>query len=281
MEVTATISPFQKSWKYIYKDVDDLTGKEINIEIDNRTFKNLVKIHDLTIVKRELKGDTLTILYKELANTVLADAVFRPILFSTAMVQAILDGRKTQTRRIIKPQPSKQLFDVKMGYWSEEPENLKHPYVKGKYQVGDIMWVRETFEIVPIEMAAITENYSDVRKKIKYKADDGEAFIKWKPSIFMPKEACRIFLKVTNVRVERLQDISEQDAIAEGIEEIAKTTRQSIYKNYIPDDILGFAAPENSFKSLWESINGKESWNKNPWVFVYDFERIERPLGFC
>jgi len=68
MEVTATISPFQKSWKYIYKDVGDLTGKEINIEIDNRTFKNLVKIHDLTIVKRELKGDTLTILYKEIVN---------------------------------------------------------------------------------------------------------------------------------------------------------------------------------------------------------------------
>ena len=84
---------------------------------------------------------------------------------------------------------------------------------------------------------------------------------KWKPSIFMPREACRIFLKVTNVRVERLQDISDHDVIAEGIV-MEKTP---------------FIEPCNAFASLWESINGIGSWALNPWVWVYEFKQIEKP----
>jgi|SRR5690554_841295 len=219
------------------------------------------------------------------ANTVLADAVFRPILFSTPMVQAILDGRKTQTRRIIKPQPTKQLSfsGTFKKHWSENVSDLKLPYFQAKYQKGDIMWVRETFEVVPVEMASIKENRSDVRMKIKYKADGGQSFLRWKPSIFMPKKACRIFLKVTNVRVERLQNISEEDAISEGVEVICPAPLLFRYKNYWDnvDQHPHLSSAKFSFRSLWETINGLSSWNENPWVWVYDFERIERPLGFC
>lgn len=172
---------------------------------------------------------------------------FKPILFSTPMVQAILRGDKTQTRRIIKPQPSKQLFDVNMGYWSEEPENLKQPYFKATYRVGDIMWVRETFQ--------------PITKGFKYKADgiytEGHPANKWKPSIFMPKEACRIFLKVTNIRVERLQDISNSDIVKEGAASFGCCTKKL------------------NWQILWEKINGIESWKDNPWVFVYEFERTD------
>jgi hypothetical protein len=213
------------------------------------------------------------------AKQLLADAVFRPILFSTPMVQAILKGRKTQTRRIIKPEPLKQLFDVNMGYWSEEPADLKQPYIKSKYKVGDIMWVRETFTIKkPIDAEQDWESFG-------YKSDGYELMPdeKWKPSIFMTKDACHIFLKVTNVRVERLQEISVMDAINEGIQKtwISDDEKSTMWKNYINNGKGSYHHPVKSFSSLWESINGKESWDRNPWVWVYDFERIERPLGFC
>lgn len=210
------------------------------------------------------------------ANTVLADAVFRPILFSTPMVQAILDGRKTQTRRIIKPQPTKQLSfsDTFKKHWSENVSDLKLPYFEAKYQIGDIMWVRETWSEGCIENGEHTG--------IRYKADDENFKVKWRPSIFMPKSACRIFLKVTNVRVERLQDISEQDAIAEGIEsnENDMPAYFHCYKDYCINNNFDLDAL-GSFQTLWQSINGKENWKSNPWVWVYDFERVERPLGFC
>lgn len=214
------------------------------------------------------------------ANTVLADAIFRPILFSTPMVQAILKGRKTQTRRIIKPQPLRQLFDVNMGYWSEEPTDLKQPYIKSKYKVGDIMWVRETFAIKkPIDAEQDWETFG-------YKSDGYELMPdeKWKPSIFMPKEACRIFLEVTDVRVERLQDISNEDALKEGISNhyLLKSNGYTHYTR--PDKFIPIGsedAERTSFFSLWMSINGADSLDKNPWVWVYEFKRIERPSGFC
>lgn len=209
----------------------------------------------MNMKKQSINNETATDGY-----TVLADAIFRPILFSTPMVQAILKGRKTQTRRIIKPQPLRQLFDVNMGYWSEEPADLKQPYIKSKYKVGDIMWVRETFAIKkPIDAEQDWESFG-------YKSDGYELMPdeKWKPSIFMPKEACRIFLEVKHVRVERLMDISEDDAIREGIANGAYAV-----------------SPVSSFRKLWQSINGKDSWDKNPWVWVYEFKRVDRPSGFC
>lgn len=209
------------------------------------------------------------------ADMVLEAGSFKPILFSTPMVQAILRGSKTQTRRLVKPQPSKQLFDVNMGYWSEEPENLKQPYFKAKYNVGDIMWVRETFHPkrhslptgLPFEYKATAEEDGNPTDEV------------WKPSIFMPKEACRIFLKVTNIRVERLENITEEDAISEGILCCKKENRTGLaffdYSGKTTPVSFNFDSPIDSFKTLWQSINGVESWKDNPWVFVYEFERTE------
>lgn len=100
---------------------------------------------------------------------------------------------------------------------------------------------------------------------------------KWKPSLFMPKEACRIWLEVTNVRLERLQDISEEDAIAEGVisEKIDAIHK---WKDYSRQGYLPIA--KFSFFSLWEKINGKESVSENPWVWVYEFKKVEMPINF-
>jgi hypothetical protein len=201
----------------------------------------------------------------------------RPILFSTPMVQAILDKRKTQTRRIIKPQPIEATYG-KMMYGELEltMNSLKN---HSKYQIGDIIWVRETWQ------------YSDdLEHPYLYKQKELEeltpAFFKlmtWKPSIFMPKEVCRTFLVCTDVRVERLNDISEKDAIAEGIIEYA----YGYWKNYTslfsggrPKTNIDFKSPCDSFKTLWQSINGKGSWEANPWVWAYDFKQTERPSNF-
>ena len=175
---------------------------------------------------------------------------FRPILFSTPMVQAILDGRKTQTRRVIKPQPLDVVTYADQRVWY--PEVIKCPY-----EVGDLLWVRETF--IRIENAI--DNYY-------YKTDKGVSG-KWKPSIFMPKEACRLFLQVKNIRVEQLQDITEEDAFAEG----AKHGR------FYGLGQIGGSTREGFFE-LWETINKKGSVNKNPWVWVIEFEKIEKPENF-
>jgi hypothetical protein len=120
--------------------------------------------------------------------------------------------------------------------------------------------------------------------KRHYKASVSWAFLEaaklyWKPSIHMPKEAARMFLKILNVRVERLQDISNEDCISEGIE-IEGTEEEFIfYKNYQYADEK-HQVPRNSFISLWEKINGAGSWNKNPFVWVYEYEIIKKPENF-
>lgn len=217
---------------------------------------------------------------------------YKPILFSTEMVQAILEGRKTQTRRIIKPQPifygrnderiavefRKNIFEF-YDVMRNDPFSILFS-LKLKFELGDILWVRESFE------------YSDELDepfwyKQKYKEDyTQEAFerIKWKPSIHMPKEAARIFLEVTNVRVERLKDISEEDAIAEGIDK-----KGDLYFNYFESKLLGKVLqkeyfykeiPKVSFMSLWSKINGIDSWKANPWVWVYEFKQVHHPKDF-
>ena len=109
----------------------------------------------------------------------------------------------------------------------------------------------------------------------------------FKPSIHMPKEACRLFLKIISIKIERLQDISKGDAIKEGIEPIVDIVSSSVehrYKNYLETKIyfgVDFGlSPKESFKSLWESIHGKESFDLDPWVWVIEFEKIERPADF-
>lgn len=197
-----------------------------------------------------------------------------PILFSTAMVQALLDKRKTMTRRIVKSieiteNEGKFNFQSKKA-WGQNvsKENLTDsflgfgsecPYGKP----GDVLWVRETFSVEHIENGKHTG--------FQYKADDLIRNIRWKPSLFMPKEACRIFLEITNIRVERLQDISEEDAMDEG-------TGVMLYRNEFWEGDKD--CYRKLFKLLWQSINGADSWNKNPWVWVVEFKQVERPEGF-
>lgn len=189
------------------------------------------------------------------------------------MVQAILDGRKTQTRRIVKPQPSsgirKSVF-VKSGL-----EDGHGREIKPRYQPSDILWVRETWYYEE-HMHDLTEGEPDLASgryshRYVYKADNRDYPVNvgvgehgWKPSIHMPREAARIFLQVTNVRVERLQDITEEDAIAEGM---SKTLV----------DGVTFISAKGKFHALWDTLYAKRGhpWENNPWVWVYEFMRIE------
>lgn len=181
----------------------------------------------------------------------------KPILFSTEMVKAILEGRKTQTRRIIKPQPNKSVTDIiSLGnnFVSAYPNRMAFkPFefsIKAKYQKGNILWVRETF-------LKLDNNFG-------YKAlltkEEAKRY-KWKPSIFMPKEACRLFLEVINVDVERIQDISDTNSLNEGIEILLPNLKP--YEDYCPYD---------EFRSLWIKINGEKSWNDNNWVWKIEFK---------
>ncbi len=222
----------------------------------------------------------------------------KPILFSTAMVQAILAGRKTQTRRAtglaqVNAAPNDwQLCwtqstmingkSVQFGAGFQSKINPKNGASLGEKcpygKPGDVLWVRETWANLNADFPSITPYYV-------YKADldhkDQHGPITWKPSIHMPKTACRLFLKITNIRVERLQDISEQDAKAEGV--IYYGNESGDYKNYSYNDKLGddwgVLTAKKSFKSLWGSINGKESWDANPWIWVVEFEQTEKPTN--
>lgn len=218
---------------------------------------------------------------------------YSPILFSTPMVQAILNGSKTQTRRVVKgldnlKEPFFQSL-VQHAYGkitfaslhSDEVVEPKCPYG----QIGDVLWVRETFHNCSFENDKCFLYKSDFDKNA---AD----LVKWKPGIHMPKDACRLFLKIKDVRVERLQDISEEDAKKEGVE----TKPYGSYPFFCTIDYLssqhsngfrpGFCADTgkqfiSSFTSLWRKIYGRDYWEANPWVWVIEFERIEKPINFC
>lgn len=216
---------------------------------------------------------------------------FIPILFSTPMVQAILDGRKTQTRRVIKGFTAEvngkyinfeyKTSKLKMSVGNVTFKNLNKPFLgiveESPYGVpGDILWVRETWHEV---------KKSNFNRNIPYlyKASSHETKVenyKWKPSIFMPKQACRLFLKVVSVRVERLQDISEEDAISEGVKMVGNlyNNYSAGYQHFGVGNLFQYA--KKSFASLWESINGEESWNSNPWVWVLEFCVIDKPSNF-
>jgi hypothetical protein len=171
-----------------------------------------------------------------------------PILFSTPMVQAILDGRKTMTRRVMKVQPEAFCGGVM------RPLLTTCPYG----WIGDRLWVRETWQ-------QGQRNGSDL--VLFYKAShekEVDEDIKWKPSIFMPRWASRITLEITGVRVERLQEIKEKDAKAEGSPTLKGC--QHTLKGY--RYLL-------SFERLWDSINGKKyPWSSNPWVWVIKFKKL-------
>lgn len=195
----------------------------------------------------------------------------RPILFSTPMIRAILEGRKSQTRRIVKKQPHTVGEWIMQGINWLFPNvnpyvNIKCPYGK----VGDVLWVRETFS--PIEF----EDGTHYRYKATFK-ENNCLKPKWKPSIFMPKEACRIKLEITDIRVERLQNITGEEALAEGISKVdGKVIGYpfGILFNY-SNGLNNYSSPKEAYSALWEKINGKGSWESNPWVWVIEFKRIQ------
>ncbi len=199
----------------------------------------------------------------------------RPILLNDEMVRAILEGWKTQTRRVIKPQPTlceRSGFRWKgyaYGIGSDHLEtqcNFARPACpQGK--PGDRLWVRETWCAVD-DTELDGERWVDYRATPKYSAEhpagwenapDSPEALKWRPSIHMPRWASRITLEITDVRVERLQDISEDDSMAEGI----------LFEGDQP-------SPRDNFSALWELINGPDSWDANPWVWVIEFKRVNQ-----
>lgn len=195
----------------------------------------------------------------------------KPIIFSTPMVQAILDGRKTQTRRIVKANiVDRFVLDDSGNILGSYTEGMHEAYPTiddAPYQEGDILWVRETWSIHECVkcQAGIPALGGECKCKYVYRASYGATDFRWKPSIHMPKEAARIFLKVTDVRVERLQDITEEDAIAEGM---SKT---------LADGVV-FISAKGNFHVFWDSLNIKRGygWDTNPWVWVIEFERINK-----
>ena len=206
----------------------------------------------------------------------------KPILFNAEMVCAILEGRKTVTRRVVKPQPpatahvSKVRSDYGWSFWEGNPE--KH-YMKPPFQAGDILWVRETWNCLPIP-----EPLRGTSKTYWYKADGAEPEDKWRPSIHMPREAARIFLRVTGVQVERLQDITEKEAGAEGPRKAFEYNTQDGPVITLDEDGYFYFG----FKALWNStIKAKDlshyGWEANPWVWVIEFERISKgeAVGRC
>ncbi len=211
----------------------------------------------------------------------------RPILFSGPMVRAILQGRKTMTRRVVMPQPeaSKVAWGCTAGQgygfrFGDENKRRNCPYG----DPGDRLWVRETFCTCHAVGHELDARYQVGCYRVGWprSGDSPCDDVKWRPSIHMPRCASRITLEIIAVRVERLQDISVKDAISEGIEQgaVYMSPDETAYRNYQDKDPITAnycLSPIASFQSLFNSINGKRpgcAWADNPWVWVVEFERV-------
>lgn len=236
-----------------------------------------------------------------------------PIIFSGPMVRAILEGRKSQTRRTAKPQPSAGVRDsvfVRSGLEDGHGRELRCPYG----QPGDRLWVRETHLLDPPidgSWPSVGDGFASIEdipgryrntKHVLYRADNNlSGDWCWRPSIHMPRWASRITLEITDVRVQRVQDISEEDAIAEGC--AARPFPGPWWQGYrdidgdlIHQEAVGEFPPDwmiephrmrdlshldvsarDAFHNLWDSINEKRGfgWNANPWVWALTFKRVE------
>lgn len=231
----------------------------------------------------------------------------KPMLFNTEMVRAILDGRKTMTRRIIKPQPPEsagKLIILNVPVDGIMPRIIVAGDdwgVNARYQPGDILWARETWRE---RWGMAYANYgtgsaypADDVREIEYKAGGNGFFMngcnfcpdeitvkwgeqsKWRPSIHMPKAAARIFLKVKSVKVERLQDITIEQAISEGAMHNPPAFSRAIMRDCrgqnLPYAIASFAVIWD--REIKKQDIGKYGWRANPWVWVIDFERVKKP----
>lgn len=204
----------------------------------------------------------------------------KPILFSGPMVRAILAGNKTQTRRVVKLDVAR---DNRFPIGPHTVMNIRDPKAVeyAPYRKGDVLWVRETWRehrgtdecgcggdicLCPPEGTPI----------FRADMDDGESV--WRPSIFMPKKHCRIFLKIVGVRTEWLRDLSHEDALSEGIIE-----QPGGFAVENPDGgWIRTVDPVQTFSTLWDVLNYKRGfgWDVSPWVWVYEFERTERPADW-
>jgi len=218
----------------------------------------------------------------------------RPIIFSSAMVRAILEGRKTQTRRVIKPQPTvteellrqrgawiagESLSDQVNAAWQHGFVDVSCPYG----QPGDRLWVRETWGCKAADRPGVPGGRKpQPGDSIQYAENGADAWqwrvpgsLPWRPSIHMPRWASRILLEITDVRVQLVQDISEEDARSEGVlwvpghGEITPADLHEGYSNYLDC--------RQGFQVLWDSINAKRGfgWDANPWVWALTFKRVE------
>ena len=217
----------------------------------------------------------------------------KSILFNTLMVQAIQEDRKGSTRRIVKPQPTVDLiaeYQVKIPVNKGNISSVQYLTLqsfankKSPYQVGDILWVRETWKIdCSFDDADLgfwfsytdgnTTNYGDFtrdrfNKFKKFAFKNG-----WQPALFMPREAARIFLKVTSVNVERLQDTTEDEAKKEGVSYEMAMESNNWGPSFNDPDSGGYPDYLEAFKYLWDSIH--KNWNENPYVWVVEFERVK------
>lgn len=225
----------------------------------------------------------------------------KPILFNTEMVRAILDGRKTCTRRLVKTRRKDAcgLYVMKspdgsfagVYEYDEDGRMFENPLIP-PYKPGDVLYVRETW---------CKGSWGNEKERYYYKSDDNDFLCTWHPSIHMPKEAARIWLKVTDIRAERLKEITEAQAKAEGIKRYSKDG--NLYKYAVTDDwwidyhnkhrksFFGGTwwqdmprTAKDAFSYLWDSTVKNSDlerygWNANPWVWVIQFERCEKPEG--
>ncbi|MCE9557587.1 MAG: hypothetical protein K8R88_01410 [Armatimonadetes bacterium] len=226
----------------------------------------------------------------------------KPILFSAPMIAALLAGKKTQTRRLVNPSNMVSGGAIKLGFhlvdfdratnengsylkvpfahpvdgWESDPEEDTRGRIGSRIQVGDLLWVKETFHpgIDALDAPYIYKaDYPTGSPDSTH--DTLEPWGKWKPSIFMSRWASRITLNVTGVKVERVQSISREDAAAEGICYLSEIGFDGQYKDRdgsMMNVIQKHRWPEENFGHLWMMINCYDSWNRNDWVFAYEFE---------
>jgi hypothetical protein len=216
------------------------------------------------------------------------------ILFNTDMVRAILDGRKTQTRRLnglseINKNPDDWVFQGTSIHL--EPKLCFVAMFRNK-ETHQWITVKSPYLPSPYEVLYVRETWLKYKEKYYYKADDkhkdldallgGKSFFKWRPSVHMPREAARIFLRVTDVQVERAQDITEEDARAEGIQSYWAEPHRDVSPFIGAAKEIGadlcFTRRE-AFRQLWDSLYAAKGydWDVNPWVWKYTFERTEKP----
>ena len=211
-----------------------------------------------------------------------ADVVSRPVLFSTPMIQALLEGRKTQTRRLVNQKPNKQGLKLVPELMQKIGVGAACPYGK----VGDLLWVRENWATSKDSDSVRPSHLAPAMCQLWYAAD--EKFVdskgginfgsyvrgKTRPNIFMPKWASRLTLKIADIRVERLQNISKKDALGEGV--------VRVNNSYLMDPSLitaeknerywGNDNPRGAFFTYFEKLRGSELFDSNPWVWVLEFE---------